>query len=276
MKKLLIGCFSLIFIVSFFITTDAQTVKSTQLKKPRVVIELNGGYSLPTMQLNGDFVSDIWKYLYYGTKQGFGLEIKTKLAVLTRPTSQLRTTLTLGYSHFTNDETSADSIGVVQPGWPTNPTAPSATGKLAGIANVRMNIPYAAFGIEYALYTDIAKRSSVNLGFDINMNLITGRVYETLASTGIESFNTFNTSLRFGVGANLSYSYRFSKSFGFNLGTKFHFANLLGKTSEASTEIGYIPLLDKGDKSIHPELAVNRNIGFFNFFGGFSLYLGER
>jgi hypothetical protein len=273
MKKTFSGFFLLVFIFAFISISHAQTVKTNEFKKPFIMVELNGGYSLPAMQLNGDFVGDIYNYSYYGTKLGFGLEVKSKLAVLTRPSSQLRTTLTLGYSQFSNDESHAFGIGVVQSGWPTN--APASI-NLPGVSNVRISIPHVAGGMEYAVYTDLAKRSSFNVGCDVNMSLITGRVYETPASTGVETFNTFSSSIRVGFGANVGYAYRFNKNFGFNVGTKFHFANLLGKNSEATTESGYIPLLDKADTSINPKLDVYRNIGFFNFFGGCTLYLGAR
>lgn len=281
MKKFIYSTLVILFLGSAMFSLNAQTVKKVTKKKPFITIDVNTAFNIPAMQLNGDYVYDIYKFYAYGTKWGIGAEAKVKMAVLTRPMTQLRTYLTFGYSQFMNSNDNARNVPVIKPGWPrtgyngTGTFKPEPDVTYPGKSSVSIYIPYTNIGLEYAIYTDTKNLSSFNIGADIALSLITGRAYDTPAN-GIETYNTFHSAVRLGFGANLYYNYRLGKAVGINVGTRFHFANLLLKSANETTENGYIDLLDKGDGTVSPYLTKDRNIGFVSLYGGVSFYLGKR
>jgi hypothetical protein len=140
---------------------------------------------------------------------------------------------------------------------------------------MRINNPQMAIGCEIGIYTDRANKSCFNLALDYNASLFTGRIYQTYGLNG-ETFNTISPSLRFGFGSNVAYAYKFDDNFGFHVGTRFQWSNLFGKASEIVDDNGYVPLLDKANTVLNPLLANNRNIAYWRFFGGISIYFGKR
>jgi hypothetical protein len=104
--------------------------------------------------------------------------------------------------------------------------------------------------------------------------LITGRSYETVLNMK-ESYVTINPSLRFGLGVNIVYAYRFENWVGFQVGTRYTMPNLLGKSSEMTDQAGYISLLDDSNVALNPLLSTKRIMGYFQLFGGISFYLGR-
>jgi hypothetical protein len=264
-----------------FSAVQAQDLTTTVKKKPFFTIEASGSFELPIMDLKGsDGVKGLWTFQDYAVSTGFGTALNFKFAVLDKKNIQLRTYVTLGYSHFTNDDNRAfilnTSSGIVGKGYPfTNELGNgySYARDTAGVSNIRINLPYAAFGCELGVYLDKKFRSSLNFGLDYNINVITGRVFQTYAG-GTETFNTFRGNLRTGLGLNASYSYRFSEIVGFHVGSRFVLPNLFGKASEMTDDTGYIYLLDKGNTSLHPSLSSDRSIGYFKFYGGLSFFIG--
>jgi hypothetical protein len=269
MKKLTLFLILLFLTGQFAISQELIPAKKT---KNFFEIDVSGGFCLPVMDLRGSQgLEGFWGFYNYGMSSGIGTSINTKMSVYTTKMTQLRIYLLLGYSHFSTEDNAAYSIKVAQYGWPQG----FAPVKTSGTSYLRLNMPNIAFGLEYAVYTDRKNTSSFNFGGDFSTHLITGRAYDTPLSGG-ETFNTINSSIRFGVGVNITYAYKFDNYVGFHVGTRFTMPNLLGKSSEPTDDPGYISLLDKGNSYLNPMLSSGRTMAYFNFFGGMSFYIGKR
>jgi hypothetical protein len=260
----------------------SQNLLTTSKNKNFFEIDVSGGFCLPVMDLRGgDGLAGFWNFYNYGMSSGFGTSINTKMSVYTTKMTQLRIYLLLGYSHFSTEDNAAYNIGIAQYEWPKNtkdplnPNKPFSPVTTNGTSYLRINMPNIAFGLEYAIYTDRKNTSAFNFGGDFTANVITGRAYDTPSSKG-ETYNTIGSSLRFGVGVNIAYAYKFDKNVGFHIGTRFTMPNLLGKTSEVTDDPGYISLLDKGNMIVNPLLESGRTMAYFNFFGGMSFYIGKK
>jgi hypothetical protein len=128
--------------------------------------------------------------------------------------------------------------------------------------------------LECSVYTDRENKSSFNFGGEFIATLITGRAYETIQNAK-ESYVTINPSLRFGVGVNTSYAYRFEDWVGFHVGTKLSLPNIFSKSSEMTDQAGYISLLDDSNIALNPLLSSKRVIGFMQLYAGMTFYLGK-
>jgi hypothetical protein len=276
MKKITIALLILFFSGEFIFS---QELTPPQKYKNFFEIDVSGGFNLPVMDLRGsDGLAGFWGFYNYGMSSGFGTTINTKMSVYTTKMTQLRIYLLLGYSHFSTEDNSAYTVGLIQAGWPNKSNGtnvPFSPVQTNGTSYLRLNMPNVAFGLEYAVYTDRKNTSAFNFGGDFAAHMITGRAYETVG-LGSETFNTINSSLRFGFGVNIVYAYKFDKNVGFHVGTRFTMPNILGKTSEIVDETGYISLLDKGNSVLNPILSQGRTMAYFSFFGGMSFYIGKK
>ncbi|MBI5404237.1 MAG: hypothetical protein HY959_12635 [Ignavibacteriae bacterium] len=276
MKKIITLLLVLFFAVQ---SADSQDLITPKKTKNYFEIDVSGGFCLPVMDLAGSQdLMGFWNFYNYGMSSGFGTTINTKMSVYTTKMTQLRIYLLLGYTHFSKEENAAYSVGVVNYGWPSNiagGTVPYNPVKTTGTSYLRLNMPNMSFGLEYGIYTDRKNTSSFNFGGDFSTHIITGRAYEIVGFSG-ETFNTIKSSLRFGFGVNISYSYKFDNYVGFHVGTRFTMPNLFGKSSEITDEPGYIYLLDKEHSVLNPLLSSNRTMAYLNFFGGMSFYIGKK
>jgi len=261
-------------------SASAQLKVKTYKKKPLVMFDIYGSFDVATLNLHGANLEEFWALGNYGQSVGYGGEFKFKVSALTRKMIQLRPYLAIGYAHFTRDEGKTFIPNKKLPiGWPG--VGLNGTGKYTSVSTApgsstfRMNIPYVALGTELAVYTDRKNLSSFNFGLDLNMSVIFGRHTETYTDGSIVWYNLMENT-RFGIGANIIYNYRFTKAFGFNVGTRFQFVNLLGSESKVSDAVNEFYLLDKQDLSLSPLLSDSREVGFFRFFGGFSFYIGSQ
>lgn len=290
MKKI-----SFVFLITLTVlyTTIISAQQNLQVTTPEkknkafFAIDVSGAFNLPILDLRGsDDIKGFWNFQDYGVKAGFGTSLNFKFSVLTLKMSQLRTYLTLGYSHYSNDDNRAFVITrynwwntktVVPPGWPYI-GAPNrgyyVPADTLGQSYIRLNMPYIAVGAEFAVYTDRANKSAFNFGLDYNMTIIAGRIYNTIAFN--EEFNTLRPAIRFGIGTNIYYTYKFDDIFGFHVGTRFTLPNLFGKSAEMSDEEGYIFINDRNNPVLNPSLTSSRTMGSLNFFGGISLHFGKR
>lgn len=276
MKKIII-----VLIVLFFCgeTLFSQELIPPKKNKNYFEIDVSGGFSLPVMDLRGsDGLLGFWNFYNYGMSGGFNTSVTTKMSVYTTKMTQLKIYLTLGYTHFSTEDNAAYKVGVSQYGWPSKIQSsgqyfvPVTTN---GISYLRLNMPNIAFGLEYSVFTDRNCRSAFNFGGDFSVHDITGRAYETMTGFS-ETYNTIAASLRFGFGVNVAYSYKFDNYVGFHVGTRFTMPNMLGKTSDMTDDPGYIGLLDKENASLNPLLSSGRTMGYFNFFGGMSFFIGKK
>ena len=275
MKKITIAVIILLLTGGLVFSQDFTAPKKT---KNFFEIDVSGGFSLPLMDLRGsDGLQGFWGFYNYGMSSGFGTSINTKMSVYNTKMTQLRIYLLLGYNHFSTDDNASYGVGVVSYQWPTKTGSgnPYVAVKQSGTSYLRLNMPNIAFGLEYAVYTDRKNTSSFNFSGDLAAHLITGRAYET-NSSGFETFNTINSSLRLGFGVNVAYAYKFSDNVGFHVGTRFTMPNLIGKNSDVTDDPGYISLLDKGNSVTNPNLSSGRTMAYINFFGGLSIYMGKR
>lgn len=275
----------LLFLIALFVsgTVYSQPILLNANKKPFLTIETSGSFELPIMDLSAsDGVNGFYKFTDYGASLGYGAALNFKFAVYTAKRTQLRTYVTLGYSHFVNDDGKAAS-GFSQSGWvhPGYPYFNSETGgrtnpatDVSGISNMRMNMPYLSLGCELGVYTDRRNRSSFNFGLDYLFTVITGRYYQTITG-GQETFTTLRANLRNGLGLNTSYSLKFSEVVGFHVGTRFVMPNLFGKAAEMSDGDAYAYLLDRGNSTLNPNLTGDRTMAYFKFYTGLSLFLGK-
>ena len=281
MKKLNVFFLILVLMIVSIDTTTAQLKLKTYKKKPFVVIDVNGSMDLAALNLHGGDLREFWGFGNYGQNIGYGGEIKFKISALTKKMTQLRPYLAIGYSHFTRD---ANQVYVVTKNlpakWPS--VGFSGTGKYTSVSSApgsgtfRMNMPYAALGTELTVYTDTKNLSSFNFGLDFNMTIIAGMYHEYYSDGSYESYG-LQSNTRFGIGGNVIYNYRLSKAFGLNIGSKFQFVNLIGKSSELYLEKNNnFYLLDEANTSLSPLLSDSREIGFFKFFGGVSFYIGSK
>ena len=281
MKKLKVIFLILVLMFISVDTTSAQLKLKTYKKKPFVVIDVNGSMDLAALNLHGSDLREFWGFGNYGQNIGYGGEIKFKISALTKKMTQLRPYFAFGYSHFTRD---ANQVYVVTKhlpaGWPS--VGLSGTGKYTSVSSApgngtfRMNMPYVALGTELTVYTDKKNLSSFNFGLDFNMTMITGLYHEYYSDGSYNSYG-LQSNTRFGIGGNVIYNYRLSKAVGLNIGSRFQFVNLIGKSSELYFEKNNnFYLLDESNTSLSPLLSDSREIGFFKFFGGVSFYIGSR
>ncbi len=268
-------------LAAFLLTGNSfsqENVLTTKKNKPLLTIETTGSFDLPIMDLKGsDGIRGLWAFQDYGTNIGFGTALNFKFGVYQNKRIQLRPYLTLGYTHFVNDDSRAfalyRSTGEVSIGFPYV-TEYSTVQTLGGVSNLRMNMPYLAMGCELGVYTDRNSRSSFNFGLDYNINIITGRIYQTIYGQS-ETYTTYESNLRTGLGANVSYSYKFQENMGFHVGTRFTMPNLFGKSSEMTDASWYMYLLDKANTALNPNLSSNRNMAYFKFYAGLSIFIGK-
>lgn len=261
-------------LISFFAAGSVNSQTTPVSNKPFFTIDVSGGANIPLLDLKGNGPLEFYNFQNYGVDIGPSAAINVKMAVLTRKMLQLRLYAIIGYAHFSNPGTGGIDIPAFQPnGWPIYNKTYSYLG--SGTSSIRINQPYGGLGFEYAQYTDRDGKSSFNFGLDVVMSFITGRAYQTTV-LGVEEFNTLHANPRLGFGFNLFWNYRFSNAVGMNVGSRFQFSNLIGKSSSLTDESGYMFLNDEANTSLNINMQNNRNIAFVGLFGGISFYFGKK
>jgi hypothetical protein len=272
MKKFTV-LLSIVVLILFFIAGSSHCQTTTDKNKPFFTIDVSGGLNIPLLDLKGTGPLGFYNFQDYGVGLGPSTAINVKMAVLTRKMLQLRLYAIFGYAHFSNDGAGGIDLGAAPVGWP--PQTKTYSYLNGGTSYIRINQPYTGLGFEYAQYTDRDAKSSFNFGLDIVLSMITGRAYQTTAS-GVEEFNTLRANPRLGFGFNLFWNYRISNIVGINVGSRFQFSNIIGKSSYSTDESGYVYLNDEANQSLNVNLSNNRNVAFMSFFGGMSFYIGKK
>ena len=270
MKRLIL----ILFIVVLSGSSYAQITKASKFKQPKVIIDVYGGYSLPMQDLSGSNNGEFYSFSDYAASNGINTGIKGKFAVYTSPLTQLRLTASVGYNHFWASGNEAYDVNVFPAGWPSYSYTPPGM-SVPGESSIRLNVPDAAIGAEYAFWIDPQLRNNMSVGVEILMSMITGRVFNTKMNQP-ETFNTLNNNIRFGFAINYSYAARVNENFGFNITAKYAFRNLLGKTAKQSDENGYMYLNDGEDTAVNPYLNSSRNIGDLSISAGVSFFIGTK
>jgi len=274
MKNKLITLFSCVLFLFVSSNTFSQAVCTTRYVVPFLTMDVVGGYSMPLMDLKGSSIDEFYSFKSYAQSSGIATALKFNYNVgCYKNNTDIDLYLILGYNHFQTEENNSYGMTQYPPGWPRDTFFVAS--KKPGTSFYRINLPYAAFGGEFKVYTDKNKLSSFGFGLHINAAIIAGRVYDQVAG-GTEFFNTYHGSFRMGVGGLVEYGYRFSKRVGFKVGTQFNFHNLLFKSADVSDKNAWMNLNDKADVSLNPLLSSSRNIADINFFGGISFFIGKK
>ncbi len=270
MKRLLI----VVFLVLISVSSYAQITKASKFKRPVFVIDVSGGYSLPLHDLTGSNVGEYYSFTDYAVNNGINSSIKGKYSVYTAPLTQLRLTAAIGYNHFWASDDFAYNVGVFPAGWPSHSYTPPGT-TVPGESYIRLNVPEAALGMEFAFWIDPQLRNNMSIGVEALMSMITGRVFNTKYGQP-ETFNTLRDNVRIGFAVNYSYATRITENFGFNLGIKYSLRNLIGKDVQQDGTDGYMYLNDAAGADINPYLTNSRTIGDLSVYGGVSFFIGTK
>lgn len=270
MKKILF-LLTVIFLLSS-VDLLPQTVTVNKFKLPRFSLEVTGGYSLSLFDLEGSSHLDFYRFKNYSQNDGFVTMVKGNFClgkVSKKTTMDLY--LILGYNHYATSENIAYDVGTFNPPWPKNFVTP---GRILGQSYLRINIPYAALGVEYKVFLDNYFITNFAWGLGITASDITGRIINT--PTGLaETFNTFHGNFRMGVSTHLQFSHRFNPIVGFVIGSKFDINNLILKSTWESDSSAWMYLNDEAKPAINPLINSDRTIGSLSFYGGISFYFGK-
>lgn len=259
-----------------FVFSQTTRVSSKKLTKPFAEIGISFGYALPMFSLNGSSTVDFYDLSGYATSNGYYGTIDAKFTLVNFKPGQLRLTWLLGYARFFGDENRAYLISThpeekLPVGWPKSSYYFTS---VSGSSSTSFHHPFTAVGLDYAVYADKERRSIFNFGGDIAMSGIFGKVYNQRSGFG-ENQNSTTSAIRFGLAANVGYTFRAVDWLGFHMGARFHLSNLVGKSSETISSEGEVPLNDSERYDINPNLNT-RHIGYTSFYGGVSFFIGGK
>jgi len=275
--------FKLIAIISVFVCISSVNAQidstlnptSTLYHKPVAIVEFNFGYVSSAFDFGGT-IKDFYNITGYGVNDGYDAIYNTKYNLLNFNDFQLRTYLTVAYAHFQRTENRAYNINTwIGNKWPgrsmydsTQPYIPPTD--TVGSSKIVINSPYIGIGTELAYFADRERCHMFSFGVDFNINISWGKIYDKPAGKN-QQWNNLVEATRFGLGFNLQYSFRPIPVFGLNAGTRLQISNLFGKTAEAVSFGGDLPLND-GENADFGKFGGARAIGFYGIYGGVSLY----
>jgi hypothetical protein len=224
-------------------------------KPPKFTLQLIFGFDIGHLDLASDENTyfrrkDFENGGNFGTRYGYGAALTGKLPL--HKAGNIRLNVTAAYNRLQSNYLVSES----------------PEGK------VYYNVFSGALGIENNFSP--AKRFKPFVGFDINVNMISGNA--VLKSTDSADVNVkILNSVRFGLSLNLGTEYAFNNSVGFNLGYKITFSNILGKQSKASSSI-YETYLndDKVTSSVSIPYAGWKQFLYSTFYAGINFYFGMK
>jgi len=275
-RKVLI--FYIILIVSFSAHTVFSQIPETKkpYKAPEFIFELCGAFDDPTGSSKGD-VKDFFNFNGYGLTYGLGFHFNMKYAA--DKNAKLYPFISAGFTQLQNndDEKSYIDSNKITGGFPlpNNLMYNSTPGKsLLFIRNF-----FAGAGLQY--YFSSKSNIIPFAGLELTYNYIWGSYVQNpriAAGNGPAGQTTFNINgeSRFGFGVNLGAELRVNKYIGFVSGVNYKFSNLLGKSSERTSEPNTIGLLDKADTKLNSNFNSSRNIEHMEFYLGFVLFAGSK
>jgi len=235
----------------------AAGLKAQTFSVPKASIHFHIGYTTTLPDLKGEFPGDIiagknpTPYFVnngfnFGADGKYYLDKKSTFGILLSATY---TALSSGDIGVSDSDTGAGSIGVGT--WRTN-----------------MNIISIGVGAEY----DFAPKRPANpfVNVQLTTNIIGGKTtFDASGGTVPSSSASMSTAIRFGAMFTAGVDVKLSQKVGLVLGGRYHFVNLFGKDSTASTTTEY----GLNDKETTVEQS--KKMPFLQFFAGISLYLGQ-
>jgi hypothetical protein len=257
-------------------TTAQEPDTKVYYKAPRFIFEVCGSFDDPTGTSSG-VVKDFFSFTNYGCTYGLGFHLNIKYAANKRAT--LYPFITGGFTQLQNDDHSLALIdsNKITGGYPlSSNTQYSST---PGTSLIIFRSFYIGSGLQY--FFSSKSHFLPFAGLELTYNYIWGYYIQNPnvpvgGNTGGQTTFNINGASRFGFGVNLGTEFRITKHLGFVLGANYKLANLLGKQSERSNEVNTINLLDKSDINLNTNLNKNRNIEYFEFYLGFSVFAGSR
>lgn len=190
--------------------------------------------------------------------------------------------LSLGFCQLQNDDNANVYIdsNIIRNGYPL-PGNQTYGNKANGNSILALRIFHIGFGAQY--YFSSKHHLLPYVGAEFDYNFIWGFYEQTPTvvagnAPGGKTYFTINNTTRIGVGIDAGFDYRITKNLGFVFGTKFKIANLFGKSSEATNpaDVNKMNLLDKSAPELNSNLISSRDINYFEFYIGFSIFAGSR
>lgn len=236
-------------ISSLIILLAVLFAASNIYSQPQMKIHVYGGYNVPLGNLDGNSkygtntLPDVYAYMKSGFNAGadfkYFLGKKRNIGLL----------LNAAYNGYTTGDLTSNGVAF-------------GTGKLN---SVRIGI-----GAEYDFMP--MKKANPFIGIDLTGNFLSGKF--TPDGGGAES--TLNSASRFGLAVGAGVDIMVNKSFGFVIGAKFDFMNLIGKqdtsagTNTATTYYLYDKAYTVGTVSVNAQ-----NYMDLQFYGGVTFAFGQ-
>ncbi len=249
-----------------------------------MIFELAGHFNVPVFDARGE-LQDFFTFKNYGLVHGIGFHFNAKYSANKQGT--LYPFITAGFCQLQNSDDSKAYLdsNAIRYGYPL-PGNLTYGNPVNGNSILALRIIDLGIGVQYYFSTKHTLLPYAGIEFDYNF--IWGFYEQTLtvvsgnAPGGKTDFNINNTT-RLGVGIDLGLDYRVTKHLGFNFGTKFKIANLLGKNSgktnpstDTPGDLNKMNLLDKAAPELNSNLSSSRNLTYFEFYIGFSVFAWNR
>ena len=265
------------------IVSSVYNSSRPQYLPPRFIIELGGHFNVPVFQASGH-LQDYFTFKDYGLVQGIGFHLNVKYAANKK--ANIFPYLTFGFCQLQNNDDGLAFIdsNSIQSGYPL--PGNTVYHSTPGNSLLAMRIFNLGLGVQY--YFSTRHHLLPFAGVEVDYNRIWG-FYEQQpyapTGNGTKEKTTFNfvPASRIGMGIDAGLDYRINDNLGFLCGIKFKLANLFGKSSEktnpasvASGDLNKLPLLDASATDLNSNLSSSRNITYFEFYLGFSIFVGRR
>lgn len=281
-KKYSLIAFLIVVSLSSVFTQDLKN--NSTYKPPLFIFELAGHFNVPVFDTRGD-LPDFFTFKNYGLVYGIGFHFNVKYAANKKGT--LFPYFSFGFCQLQNDDNSSAYLdsNIIKNGYPLSGNTTYGN-RINGTSILALRIMHVGLGLQY--YFSSSHRLLPYAGAEIDYNNIWG-FYEQTPTTvagsapGGKTYFQINNASRVGLGVDLGMDYRITKNLGFVLGTKFKIANLFGKSSDKTNPASETPgdlnkmnLLDKSAPELNSNLSNSRNISYFEFYIGFSVFTGSR
>lgn len=262
----------------------AQNDSKKTFSPPRFIFELSGSFNVPVGSTRGEII-DFFNFQNYGLVHGIGFHFDAKYAA--NKSGTLYPYITGGFSQLQNDNKERTYIdsNIISNGYPL-PGNETFHGTIGGLSLLVLRDIYAGIGLQYILNTK--NKLLPYAGIEINYHSLWGFYQQTPnAVIGNEPavIRTFkiNSTSRIGAAIDIGVDYRIAQNLGFVFGAQYKMANIFGKKSEATlpssqnpSDLNSMNLLDKAAPELNSHLSQDRNINYFQFYIGFTVFAGKR
>jgi hypothetical protein len=268
-RNFLVTIFFVLVVINLNLRSQ-EADKNYKWKAPLITINGDFSYVIPLQDLHGSGVSDFFQFKNYGTRTGIAFNIDAKVALNKK--RNLRAFLSLGFVQANRDDslTYIDSNSLSR-GYPLPGT--SFYGAFSGgQSRVLIRDLYIGLGVEHTLAPD--KTVIPFFGVELSLDYIYGYYVQDPGLKGKDKNFNIKGGFRGGFGINTGADIRMLNNVGVILGAKYKFANVIGKNSVKTTENDAMGILDAAASNLNSLLNKNRNIGYFQFYLGLSVFLG--